>query len=74
MADPQNEITMLGPSFWLDEVAEFMERDPRDFGDLPTLIRNVAGHVRAVQIRYHEKEMKQITAPDSNVIKVLFGD
>lgn len=65
---------MLGPAFWLNEIADYIERDAvRVWGDMSSILRALASDAQATQNEHHEREMAALRRPGSNLIKARFS-
>ena len=74
MSDPQKDIAMLGPAFWLREIADYVDRDAvREWAEMPTILRALAADAQATQDEHHAREMAALKQPNSNLIKARFG-
>lgn len=74
MSDPQKDIAMLGPAFWLNEIADYIERDAvREWADMAMILRVLASDAQITQNGHHEREMAELTRPNSNFVKGKFG-
>lgn len=74
MSDPQKDIAMLGPAFWLNEIANYIERDAvRNWADMATILRFIAADAQATQDEHHQREVAELRKPGSNLIKPKFG-
>lgn len=65
---------MLGPAFWLRELADYIDRDAvREWADMGSILRVLAADAQATQDRHHEIEMAALQRRHSNVVKARFG-